>query len=258
MKPRQPNETDAHYIARLEAQNLSLREHNKRLTAWQTRINDAVTLLSTEGSLVFQAMAEKAGVRSHPSVTKVIELLSRISHPQWANGQAMPIDKEWPTDWALDDAEGAWSGDADMELNAPLKKLHDLFSMLRFSSNLNEKQSRVFAEALQDIDAALLARIQGFKAKLGFKPKHLQPAADVSYRDMTREQLIEHVDMLGWMALDLAQDLESTNDLLRRDLRAANYRRVTSDLYKITQFAVTPPENGITVTVMQPQEEPAF
>jgi hypothetical protein len=35
------------------------------------------------------------------------------------------------------------------------------------------------------------------------------------------------------MALDLAQDMAMTNEMLRRDLRASAYRRIAGDLYRL-------------------------
>ena len=49
----------------------------------------------------------------------------------------------------------------------------------------------------------------------------------------------EHCRDMSWMALDLAEDMTTTMEMLRGDLRAASYRRISRDLYKLS----CPPDN---------------
>jgi hypothetical protein len=231
MKPRKPSESDADYIARLEAANDGLRARNRELAAWCGRINEAVTTLSTEGSLAFQAMAEKAGVRAHPSVSAAVRLFDAISHPQWnANKEVPSID--WPDDWEMDGPD-VWAGDADMSLNAPIAKAIELLDHMIF--HVSGKYVEPIREAQAALQDALAKGVDGVKERAGFKPVTIAPPTE-HYRDLDAEQLREMVSGMGWMALDLAQDMHFANFMLRRDLRATTYRRVCSDLYRLSNF----------------------
>lgn len=232
MKPRRPNESDADYIRRLEDANASLRAENQRIKEWTGRVNEAVTVLSTEGSLAFQRMADLAGVRSHPSVTAVVELLDKISHPQWRNGEALP-KIEWPTDWRFDDDE-AWSGDADMGLNAAIAAALDFFEHASFGS-MKQAQREAMSKIANDLSDVTRRGVEGIKDHSGFRPKHMTPPVG-SLQSLSPDQLRDLVSTMGWMALDLAQDMHFGNFMLRRDLRAATYRRVCGDLYRLSQF----------------------
>jgi hypothetical protein len=233
MKPRKPDESDAHYIKRLESQNAGLRQQNAWLAKWQGALNEAVTTLSTEGSLAFQAMAEKAGVRSHPSVTQAVALFDAVSHPQWRGDKEMP-KIEWPTDWDFD-GEGAWSGDADMTLNSPIAEAIELFDALVM--HVPHRLVEPLRHVLVGLNRALRDGVDGVKDKHGFRPRYLTCPPQMHFRDMVDEELRDLASSLGWMALDLAQDMSFANEMLRRDLRAATYRRVCSDLYRMSQFA---------------------
>lgn len=229
MKPRKDNETDAEYIARLESANLSLRQHNASLTKWTKDINRAVTILASDGSLVFQAMAEKARVRSHPSVTKAVEMFDSIMHPQWVKEtKRFPIS-EWPADWDFD-PPGAQSGDADMQLNAPIAAVIEYLEGKRFSTN--SKEWEYICELVTALHNATQRHVEGIKETIGFKPRRVE-AARIRPEEMDKEELVAFVRDMGWMALDLAQDMEATNQMLRRDLRASAYRRIGADLYRL-------------------------
>jgi hypothetical protein len=54
--------------------------------------------------------------------------------------------------------------------------------------------------------------------------------------DMDREELRELVGDMGLMALDLAQHLAFTNDMLRPELRADAYRRAQAMAYELSAF----------------------
>lgn len=238
MKPRKPDESDAHYIKRLEDANKELRAHNKRLTEWGDRINEAITVLACEGSLAFQAMAERAGVRSHQSVTEVVRLFDYISHPQWRSREEKPEKIKFPEDWELD-APGTWSGDADMQLNAPIAEAIEILEHLKFSGQHFDAIRRI----TDLLHKAVHSRVDGIKEAAGFKPKHLSPPMK-HIKDMPHDELVALCDALGWMALDLAQDMDFAGMMLRRDLRAASYRRIHADLYRLSQFAVEPQHDG--------------
>lgn len=234
MKPRKPDETDASYIARLEAANNSLRDHNASLTKWAEAINRAVSILSCEGSTVFQAMAEKARVRSHPSVTKAVEMFDSISHPQWSEGERpFPIN-EWPIDWDFDGPD-AWAGDADMSLNSPIAEAFDYFEHRMMSTSGTEREHMV--ELRDGLQRLLQARVEGIKEAAGFEPRQLTVPTTAHCKDMSKEELSDMVGAMGWMALDIAQDLHFASHMLRRDLRASAYRRACAACYELSDFA---------------------
>lgn len=225
---------------RLLASRDGVRERNKSLTEWLERVTDSVTTLSTEGSLAFQAMAEKAGVRGHPSVTAVVGLFDSIAHPQWSRGEK-PEPVEFPTDWDFDKTDEQ-SGDADMLLNSVVPALVDAVEAIQFSFKQPTK------ERLGRMVGALLAglgkRVEGVKDAAGFKPRHVTvPTGPLA--GMDAEHLRMLVSALGWFALDIAQDLHFANQMLRRDLRAAAYMRACNDLYRLSQLAVdeSPPDH---------------
>lgn len=227
MKPRRPDESAENYIKRLEASNRDLRRVEKHAM----RLNDALSRLGTEGSLVFQAMAEKAGVREHPSVTQAVKFFDSLVGLQWENGEPIPAI-EWPDDWDFE-SEDQWAGDADMLLHAPLQELSEMLEA--FSWKLPDKYSTPLREASAKIDRLMRSRIDQIKEDNGFVP-----------RVLTINQAPDHI---GWALLDLAQDMHFANFMLRRDLRASVYRRVCADLYALAnaEFADEPPQIDIKI-----------
>lgn len=232
MKPRKPDETDAAYIARLEASNADLRSQGK----WAERVSRAVTALAVEASVAFQAMAEKAGVRSHPSVTEAVRLFDAIAHPQWTPDGESFNGITFPSDWDLD-PPGAWSGDADMELNSPIAAVLEYLDAKAFSSSVKRDEREHVGRLMEGLDRPL----QGMVVKL--LPDRQRPPVDIP-ADASREDLAEAINAMSWAALDLAQDMASTNEMLRRDLRAAAYRRIARDLYEMARVHVPQPEHG--------------
>lgn len=229
MKPRKPDESDAAYIARLESANRELRKHNEYLTKWAKDINHAVTVLSCDGSLVFQAMAEKARVRSHPSVTKAVEMFDSISHPQWMKeAKRFPVS-EWPTEWDFDPPD-AQSGDADMQLNAPIAAAIDYLEGKKFSTSAKEWEH--VCEIINGLHEATQRHVEGVKEAVGFVPRTIQSNTKRP-EDMEKDELVALIRDMSWMALDLAQDMECANVMLRRDLRASAYRRIGGCLYRL-------------------------
>lgn len=225
MKPRKPDESDAHYISRLEASNNEMR----KLGNWAKRVGRAVTWLACDANLAFQAMAEKAGVRSHPSVTAVVKAFDTIAHPEWAPENADVGDLTFPTDWDLD-PPNAWSGDADMELNAGIAKALEYIAGRRF--NCNEAEFKYLGE----IAEALEKPLQGVIDKTMPERAERQPI-DIP-DNASRDDLANVINELSWRALDLGQDMAATNEILRRDLRAASYRRVCGELYEMSNLHV--------------------
>lgn len=235
MKPRKQDETDAKYISRLEQQNDGLKRRNAELGRWQSALNEAVTILSTEASLAFQVMAEKAGVRAHPSVKATLELFNTISHPQWRS-QETPMPKiEFPEDWDLDDGS-AWSGDGDMALNSKIAEVIETIETMKWK---NGRQHDLLERVADDLQAVCRHGIEGFKDAAGFRPVEVAVPSG-HFREMSADDLRDVVNAMGWIALDLAQDLHFANFALRRDLRAATYRRVCGDLYALSQLATSP------------------
>lgn len=225
MKPRRPDESDADYIKRLEAANADLRGQGR----WAKRTSRAVTWLACDASLAFQAMAEKAGVRGHPSVTAVVKAFDTIAHPQWADDDAEIGDLTFPTDWDLD-PPGTWSGDADMELNSGIAMALDYIQSRRFRASKDEfAHLNNIAEALDRPLQGILDKIMPERAER--KPISIPPEA-------TRDDLANLINDISWRALDLAQDMATTNEMLRRDLRAAAYRRVCAELYELANLNV--------------------
>lgn len=260
MKPRQEGESAEHYIKRLEDANASLRANEASTKRWMSALNQSVTILSTEASVAFQAMAEKACVRSHPSVTAVVALFDKIAFPNYQNvdpvtGEPVAIEPiNFPTDWNLD-SKDAWSGDADMALNAPIAEAIEILQVL--GDKLKKEQRERLGVVLKQLDDLLTSRINGVKEAAGFVPKHLAPLAPKHYREMSAEELRDVVDTMGWMALDLAQDMHAASHMLRRDLRAAAYRRICADLYALSQTAVEPRNEGIDIKIIG-GEQPTF
>ena len=224
------DELKAAYKRLLDSRN-SLQQHNDQLSKWATKINEAVTHLSVDGSLVFQAMAEKAGVRGHPSVTEAVKLFDAVAHPQWSKGEPVP-KFEWPTDWDLEGDH--WSGDADMSLNAPIAEAIESLTHARF--NANQSIQNVINHAIGNLQKALRTGVEGVKDKHGFKPAELTMPNGKHPKDMSEAELRDAVSIMGMMALDLAQDMDFAGLMLRRDLRASTYRRVHADLYRLAFF----------------------
>jgi hypothetical protein len=252
MKPRKEGETDAHYISRLESQNATLKQNYDGQKKWMAALNEAVTLLSTEASLAFQAMAEKAGVRSHPSVTATVELFDSISHPQWRGEKKIPkID--FPRFWDLDGPR-AWAGDADMQLNSPVAAAIEFLDHLKFSGQSGKWE--IINEIKEGLHKVIRDGVEGVKDRHGFKPMRVTVPAGF-YKEMDAEALRELLNTLGWMALDLAQDMQFANECLRRDLRAAVYRRVAADLYRLSWMDIDPKEEtGIDIKVLGGEPAP--
>jgi hypothetical protein len=225
MKPRKPGETDESYIRRLEARNKDMEQRGK----WAQKVGRAVTWLACDASLAFQAMAEKAGVRSHPSVTAVVKAFDTIAHPQWTDDAAEMPDLTFPTDWDLDPPD-AWSGDADMELNAGIAMAMDYLESRRLEAS--DKEFKHISEIMEALERPL----QGILDKA--IPKRAERKAIEIPEDATREELAEAINAVSWYALDLAQDMHFANHMLRRDLRAAAYRRVCGELYGMSNLHV--------------------
>lgn len=232
MKARKENETDAEYIKRLEDANSALRSHNKAVTKYADRVREGTYSLAVDGSLAFQAMAEKAGVRGHPSVTKMVEYYDQFAGLQWGHDAVESV--EFPEDWDFDEG-GQWSGDADMQLNAELTPLIEIAHHIARFCSIKDGIRKDLFDAIAKAEKALNGQVQGIKSNHGFRPAVL-----------TIKQAPDHI---GWALLDLAQDMNFANEMLRRDLRASAYRRVCSDLYALAQaeFAEEPPQIDIKV-----------
>jgi hypothetical protein len=229
MKPRKPSESDADYIKRLETANAGLREDNKAQSKYARKISKAVTWLACDASLAFQAMAEKAGVRSHPSVTAVVKAFDTIAHPQWTPDNAEIGDLAFPQDWDLD-PPNAWSGDADMELNSGIAAALEYIAGRRF--NCKEAEFKHLCEIADKLEKPL----QGIIDKI--MPERAERKPVEIPDEATRDDLANTINELSWRALDLAQDMAATNEMLRRDLRAASYRRICGELYELSNLHV--------------------
>lgn len=227
MKARKKDETDAAYIKRLEDANAALRKHNKDVADYADRVREATYTLAVDGSLAFQAMAEKAEVRGHPSVTKMVEYFDQFAGLQWGRDSVEKV--EFPEDWDFDKSD-EWSGDADMQLNAELTPLIEATRDVAQWGDVKDGMRKHLRGCILKAENALRSQVDGVKANHGFRP-HV----------MTIKQAPDHI---GWALLDLAQDMNFANEMLRRDLRASVYRRVCGELYALSQaeFAEEPPQ----------------
>lgn len=233
---RRPDETDASYIARLEASNAGLRAQGK----WAQRTSKAVTWLACDASLAFQAMAELAGVRAHPSVSAAITAFDTIAHPQWTEEDATV---SFPTDWNLQPVEG-WSGDADMELNAGIAKAIVYLRDRIFARGLSADEREAIYEIIDALERPVAGMVdRAIPDRLERKPVEVRP-------DATREELVRAINDLSWRALDLAQDMETTNTMLRRDLRSGAYRAVARDLYALANLTLPERNDKLDVKVI--------
>lgn len=228
------------YIKRVETSRDAVRENNKEITKFANKVNEALTRLSSEASVVFQAMAEKAGVRGHPSVTQAVQLFDGLMYVQWQDKKPTGVD--WPKDWDFDDKDD-WSGDADMQLNAPIAALIELLDPISLH-RLPEGQWRAICDAVDRVEAAMRAHIQGIKSLHGFTKM------TVNVKDAPRG--------IGMALLDLAQDMDFANTMLRRDLRAAVYRRVRSDLYALSRCDIEDAEPSNVDIYLVGGSNPAF
>jgi hypothetical protein len=59
--------------------------------------------------------------------------------------------------------------------------------------------------------------------------------------DMDREELRELVSAMGMMALDLAQHIAFTNDMLKPELRAEAYKRGEAMAYELAHYPMDGP-----------------
>lgn len=248
MKPRKPTEPDADYIRRLEVANRSLREDNKRLKQWASNLDKAVSVLATDASLAFQAMAEKAGVRFHPSVRAVIKMLDSLVGMYCHEPDAPKI--EFPKDWDLDPPE-ALSGDADMQLNSPIARAIELLNLFATKNHGNEELVKDIFRTIGQLDRVLQKGIEGVKRREGYERTPPPPRPEIkNYCDMTRKELTDMLSYLSWWALDLAQDMDFTNEFLRRDLRASAYRRIRDELYRMAYESTNSTERNVVVKVL--------
>lgn len=229
------------YVRRLKLSRDQMQTNNKALSAWMGRLNSGIALLSSEGSLAFQAMAERAGVRGHPSVTAVVQLFDSLVGLQWGRDDVPKII--FPDEWNFDGpVDSDWSGDADMQLNAPIADLIDIIESCRFGAKLPEGLWKALTEAVGRVQQAMRTHIEGIKSNHGFIAK------TVNVKDAPHG--------LGWALLDLAQDMHFANHMLRRDLRAAVYRRVCSDLYALSHAEDAEGPSNFDIKVLGGESQP--
>lgn len=224
------------YIKRIEARSEQMKANYKASNKYAGRINEAICRLATEGSLAFQAMAEKAGVRGHPSVTRAVKLFDSLVGLQWGLDEVPKI--EWPEDWDFDGKDEQWAGDADMHLNSPIAELIEMFQHTRF--NVSPEAGAAIRKAIDRAEKAMREHIDGIKANHGFRTKTVS--------------LANPPHGVGWALLDLAQDMAFANEMLRRDLRASVYRRVCSDLYALSNCEFGDGPGKIDIKVLGAEE----
>ncbi|MBQ2263247.1 MAG: hypothetical protein II336_18035 [Loktanella sp.] len=96
MKARQPGETDASYIARLEAANADLRMNNKRSSEAISRVYEIATVAASRTGLLFDYAADICGMADTPEHVAIKKALAGLCHMQWQDGvPSIPDKPQW-------------------------------------------------------------------------------------------------------------------------------------------------------------------
>lgn len=120
MKPRGEDETDAHYIRRLEAALKDTRAHNARMKKVQDRLFDAIIPAAQQAGLVLQYAAEITGMKDDPVTAHSIAALKQLAECGWSrDGEVlvMPIIPKLPRP-----APERFAGDVEMILKSALEQ----------------------------------------------------------------------------------------------------------------------------------------
>ena len=211
---------------RLLASRNQMKANNDYLSKFSSRVNEAVTALAIEASVAFQAMAEKAGVRNHPSVSAAVAAFDGLMHQQWKNKER----PKFPTDWNFDPTpemnEGA--GDADMMLNSKLEAVFEKTPPWESEKLTRSEIESFFREAEKTL--------REIRVAAGFRPTVVS---------VPTSQIRE----IGMVLLDAAQQMEFARKMLRRDLRAAQYRQISEELYRLVWWQEDEEKSKIDITV---------
>ena len=227
---------------RLLESRRSLQASNKSLREWLGRVTDNQSFLSVTANLVFQAMAERAGMRRHPAISEIVKAFDKCVGSQWKDdGASLPEKIELPENPILYEGEEE-NGDAEMLCTARLAKALEPFEIGYIPRNArDEKYIGCVNELVEAVHEALESMRDQVKRDHGFKPVDMTIMKAPDYDEMTRDQLIDIIRGMSMVALDLAQDMNFTRTMLRYDLRDSAYRRIHRDLYKLA-FSPSPTE----------------
>ena len=233
--PKKSNLSDENFLSLSDEDKLraykavkASRDSYKHIDKVADRINSNTTWLATHGSLMFQSMAEKAGVSSNPSVIDMANQFSNCAYAQWP--KEIPQKISLPLDFKIDEDVEKYRGDADMQFSAPITNLIQYLDRLMFSAKDDSLSKKAYEWkcALEEVSDGILS---GYKDKVGIDVKPQKHHPMDSHCEVCKD--------MSYMALDIAQDMRAAMEMLRGDLRAASYRRICSNLYKMA----FPPDN---------------
>ena len=203
------------------------RNEYRNVGKFAARLNDVVTWLSTSAAVAFEAMAEKAGVSSHEDVQTFVKAFGECCYSQWSDGGKLP-KIQLPYSFDIDEDLEKYSGDAGMKHSAKISELMNYLKSLYWDKNKELSNNSIqWRAALFDLTDGI---VSGLKSKRSAPHEMEMPLL---------KDHCEHCRDMSWMALDLAEDMTTTMEMLRGDLRAASYRRISRDLYKLS----CPPDN---------------
>ncbi len=250
-KPINPDEV-SHDELKVAYRNLlqsrnGLKSRNSELSKWLQAVTANINHVLPHASLVIQRLAELSGVREHEAVQATLGYLDETSHPQWQKGAAKPAPI-WPDRVPISSEKG---GDAEMLLGASVAKALEPFACGFIYTEIPKEYVRAAVRELTEaVQSALRKGVEGHKDAAGFKVKSLKIPGGKHPDDMSREELKSLVHGMGYAALDLAQDMNFAQDMLRLDLRAAVYRRVAADLYQLSNVPYSDEPKTIGVKVL--------
>src|SRR6185312_11019882 len=137
-------------------------------------------------------------------------------------------------------------GDAEMQCEGLPTLIQDLSSLAfrLHMSGFGKLSAAEVAGHLEQVVAiwhdSMAAALKQAREVVGWKPIPLKVRSESHFRDMSREELVEHCSDIGWMALDLVQHLDFTREMLRHDLRAHAYVRAERMAREIGDAACEP------------------
>lgn len=117
MMPRKQDETDAHYISRLEISNRDLKAHNEAMRKSQKQLHRIIVPAAQQAGLVLQCAAEMAGVTEDAEVGACIAGLEALGSYSWKED-----DLHVPPMPAIAMPPEPYSGDVEMILKSALEK----------------------------------------------------------------------------------------------------------------------------------------
>lgn len=222
-------------IDSLEQSRKDLRARNKALCDQMDRYRKALGNCH-DTSIAVQYLAERCGYTKSPAVRQIVEnldLMSRLEEPL----------HEIRAPYELEPEEDKQAGDAEMV--ASVDPIIADAEQMTFSLAINGfkgLKAKNVADTLQGLMdlwyRAVSKRVNEIKQDHGHKPVPVTVVPDIHFSHMTEEQLRDFCSNLGWLALDLAQHLSFTRDMLRLDLRAGAYAKAQGMAYELSSLAI--------------------